>query len=186
LFQQVAASLDQAAQLELANSLGLIDDVSYDAAVAMQELTAKYDTNHDGVVTAAEATNNYKAAVLALRDGINSMADRTVNIRINTVYQDQYLDDFREQTGSGRAHGGPVSGGGAYVVGERGPEFMFPSGSGYVMNNTNSTDLVGSLKAIAAALASSAASRAPGATYNYYGASADMAGGYARAAAGAM
>lgn len=34
-----------------------------------------------------------------------------------------------------RAHGGPVSGGGAFLVGERGPELFQPSGSGRIIPN---------------------------------------------------
>jgi len=37
--------------------------------------------------------------------------------------------------GTGRANGGPVSAGGAYMVGERGPEPFFPNQSGQIMSN---------------------------------------------------
>ena len=36
---------------------------------------------------------------------------------------------------SGRAMGGPVTGGRPYIVGERGPELMVPSGNGTVVPN---------------------------------------------------
>ena len=182
LFQQVAASLTKEAQLELANSLGLIDDASYDAALAMQDLTTKYDTNHDGVVDAKEATADYKNEVIALRDTIAGMADKTVNIRVNTVYSDSYLDEYRAATGSGRASGGPVRGGGAYVVGENGPEPFFPATDGYVMNNQDGKSLISALEAIAAALAGGA-----GATNHYYGyGDGGMDAGERRAMAGAL
>jgi hypothetical protein len=87
LFQQVASTLTKEAQLELANALGLIDDTSYDAAIAMQELTAKYDTNRDGTISAAEATRQYKADVVALRDEIAALKDKTV--RITTVFHNE-------------------------------------------------------------------------------------------------
>lgn len=176
LYQQVAAHLDTGAQLELANQLGLIDDTSYNAAVAMQELTAKYDTNHDGTVSAAEATKAYKDEVIALRDGITSLADKTVNIRINTVYQDQYLDAYRAATGGGRAAGGPITGGTAYMVGERGPELVIPSGNGNVMNNDLLSKMVNALDKIASG----------GQTVNYYGYGGEVAAGQTRAQAGAF
>jgi hypothetical protein len=40
--------------------------------------------------------------------------------------------------GGGLASGGPVSGGMAYLVGERGPELFLPSGSGTIVSNKNS------------------------------------------------
>lgn len=152
LFQQVASSLTKEAQLELANSLGLIDDASYDAAIAMQDLTGKYDTNHDGTIDAKEATADYKREVLELRDSINSMSDKVVNVdvRHTTTYQDKYLDDYRAATGSGRAVGGPVSAGSPYVVGENGPEMFFPGQSGGVLNNGDFRSMVSALQSIAA------------------------------------
>lgn len=36
-----------------------------------------------------------------------------------------------------RANGGPVAGGSAYVVGERGPELFIPNGSGSIVSNSN-------------------------------------------------
>lgn len=36
-----------------------------------------------------------------------------------------------------RANGGPVTGGSAYVVGERGPELFIPNGSGSIVSNSN-------------------------------------------------
>jgi hypothetical protein len=40
--------------------------------------------------------------------------------------------------GGGRAMGGPVSGGTAYMVGERGPELFVPKGSGTIIPNRSS------------------------------------------------
>ena len=42
-----------------------------------------------------------------------------------------------------RARGGPVSAGGAYIVGEEGPELMIPSGSGRVMSAPQTQSMLG-------------------------------------------
>lgn len=166
LFQQAAAVLTKDAQLELAFSLGLIDEPSYDAAKAMQELTTKYDTNRDGAIDAKEATADYKAEVLALQDSITGLADKTVNIRVNTVYSDSYLQDYRDATGGGRAAGGPVSAGVPYMVGELGPEIVVPPTDGYVMNSTDTRDLLSALQSGGRGDTYHVTINAPGATAN--------------------
>lgn len=46
-------------------------------------------------------------------------------------------------TGGARASGGPVLGGSAYLVGERGPEIFMPSSSGRIISNDNSRRMAG-------------------------------------------
>ncbi len=54
------------------------------------------------------------------------------------------VKDFKLPTLSGRdAGGGTVQGGGAYMVGERGPEIFVPNTGGKVMNNMNSKNAMG-------------------------------------------
>ena len=54
------------------------------------------------------------------------------------------VKDFKVPTLSGRnAGGGTVQGGGAYMVGERGPEIFVPNTGGKVMNNMNSKNAMG-------------------------------------------
>lgn len=54
------------------------------------------------------------------------------------------VEGFKVPTLSGRdAGGGTVQGGGAYLVGERGPEIFVPNTGGTVMNNMNSKNAMG-------------------------------------------
>lgn len=187
LLQQVAASLTGEAQTELAYALGLIDEQSYNASIAMQELTDKYDQNGDHVITATEATEAYKNEVVALRDSIAGMQDKTVNVVVNTIRNEYnntggatYGTDGYEH-GPGRASGGPVYGGQGYMVGEQGPEPFFPAGNGYIMNHNDGKSLVGALQSIAQSLAQGA-----GAVHNYYGYGSTGDTGDSRALAGAL
>ena len=50
-------------------------------------LTEKYDTNRDGVISAAEATHGYYGAVLKLRQEIEALKDKTVTV--TTVFHNE-------------------------------------------------------------------------------------------------
>jgi phage-related minor tail protein len=43
---------------------------------------------------------------------------------------------------TGKASGGPVSGGSAYTVGERGPETFVPAGNGYIIPSGGTPEYV--------------------------------------------
>ena len=79
LFQRISSALSAEASLELARSLGLIDEASYNAAAKMQALNRDFEA---GKLTAA----GYKMKVLELNDAIQSMQDKTVTINVNTSY----------------------------------------------------------------------------------------------------
>ncbi len=69
---------------------------------------------------------------LGLLDG------KTVTTVINTTYRttrDAGSMTANDSFGGPRAHGGPVQAGMTYLVGERGPEMIVPSQSGYVIPN---------------------------------------------------
>ena len=86
LFNKAAADLDADAALALGIAMGVVDTTSLLAAQSVEVLKAKYDTNHDGAISATEATSGYTAAVLALQQGIAALPPTTnidVNVRTN-------------------------------------------------------------------------------------------------------
>lgn len=74
LYQQVAADLDAKSSLALAEKLGLIDERSYKAAAASQELADQF---HSGKITLDEFT----AAEQYLADGANGAADALARVK---------------------------------------------------------------------------------------------------------
>lgn len=74
----------------------------------------------DGEVTLAELARAVLAAVNAAAGGAGGGLSAAISQAVGAIF-----------AGS-RADGGPVSGGGAYLVGERGPEVFRPHGAGVV------------------------------------------------------
>lgn len=79
IFQQAAASLDAAGQLELAFKLHMIDEASYNAAKAVQTLTGVYDENGDGTVGAGEDQKAYIEGLDKLSNAIGEKATPAAN-----------------------------------------------------------------------------------------------------------
>jgi hypothetical protein len=95
LYQQIAADLDAAAQVALARELGLIDEPTYQAAKAAQELKLAYDDERISAAELAGATGN-------LRDIINSLQSRNIEITISTIYKEFHQGPQHEgDTGAG-------------------------------------------------------------------------------------
>jgi len=65
---------------------------------------------------------------LGLLDGTD------VNSTVTVTHRNQF-DDFDRGPGGARAHGGPVSAGGSFLVGEQGPEIFTPNASGRIIPN---------------------------------------------------
>lgn len=78
IFQQASAGLDAAAQLELARAMGILDEESYNVALATQALKKQYD---DGKISASE----YARKVAELRDTINELKDKNITITANLL-----------------------------------------------------------------------------------------------------
>jgi hypothetical protein len=152
VFNKAAANLDAEAALELGRALGVVDEKTVLAMQGIEELRAKYDTNKDGAISATEATAGYSLAVKNLYDNINKLESKEVTVKVNIIggneakkYAEGY-DQYVPAPGakpSGptdprarlRASGGPVSAGGAYIVGEEGPEMFVPNQSGTILPN---------------------------------------------------
>lgn len=74
----------------------------------------------DGEISLAELARGVLAAINAAAGGTGSGLSEAIARAAGSVFS------------GARADGGPVVGGGAYLVGERGPEVFRPSGSGTV------------------------------------------------------
>jgi hypothetical protein len=111
--------------------------------MSLEELTATYDSNKNGVIELAEMTEEYKKELAAIVAYQNSLHDKTVTytIRIREVggststSADQAHNAYIGLTESNRAIGGYTNAGTSYLVGERGPEIFTPSGGGQITPN---------------------------------------------------
>lgn len=198
LNNQLAASLTAEGQRKLAVELGLMSEADYLAATAAQNLTKMLDgtrASEDLMIT----------ATAALRDTINSLQSKNIDINISTFYREYRIasgaapaghEGDYGQAGNGstgtttntgvpgddrdrRASGGPVAGGGAYLVGERGPEMFFPNSGGTIVDANKTDRLIKAMERLA--------DGSMGTTNNYYGyGNSDGDAGQRRAQAGAL
>jgi len=90
-----------------------------------------------------------------LDDKLTRLEGRRVQMFVDTVYRelrdaaggihDTATGDLKQTTplGGGRAAGGPVDAGQAYMVGERGPEIFVPQASGTIIPNHQVSNYMG-------------------------------------------
>lgn len=90
IFQKASAGLDTQATLDLARSMGMIDEQAYATATATEALRQQYDKNGDGAITAAEGAKQFATDVLALRDKANELAEKLADGEIT-------LADYKTQ-----------------------------------------------------------------------------------------
>jgi hypothetical protein len=155
LFEQMGQTDLTAAQLAIAgNVLGVYNDQQLDAALkaaimeqAIADVAAQIAAGDSTVLEgrdkllelagsldqaaldALEATEEINAA----NQAIANLQDKTVTVTIIRNLQDVYLDP---DIGPGpRQHGGPVSRGHPYIVGEVGPELFVPDTAGTIIPN---------------------------------------------------
>jgi len=60
----------------------------------------------------------------------------------------QYFEEFKKRYGGARELGGPVRAGQTYLVGERGPELFTPRASGTIINNQQTTQMMGAQREV--------------------------------------
>ena len=145
VFQQLAIEGDAAANLELARNLGLLDEATYQASLALLHLKTQYE---DGALSA----ENYGKMSGLAADAIARLQDKNVTITFTTVYEEihrQQIQDATMDAGGqgggvsdgiydpkpGQAMGGPIMGGKSYIVGEQGPELFTSATSGTITPN---------------------------------------------------
>jgi len=85
IFNKLAANMDEEAQMQLAMQMGLIDFATYSTMNALDDLTKKYDTNADGVITAKEKTAEYNLELAALIGYQEALRDRTVTYTVAMI-----------------------------------------------------------------------------------------------------
>ena len=152
LYHQAAAGLDGTASLELARAMGLIDEKAYAAAVKVEDLRTKYDSNRDGAIDATEAAAGYTREILELAKATD-LIPRTIPIDIRvTKYGDEDFGGWtppkgsttttitattgNEQYGDARALGGPTFAGVPNVVNESAltrPEVFVSDRNGFML-----------------------------------------------------
>jgi hypothetical protein len=74
IYNQIAAHLDEQGQLELARSMGLINENTYRALTAIDKLTESYDTNGNGLIDPIEKTNAFYAEIKKVTDTAGTYA----------------------------------------------------------------------------------------------------------------
>ena len=145
IYQKAAAGLDADAALELARSMGLIDEASYNAAIAIQDTRTKYDLNRDGAIDATEAAKGY------LRE-IENIAQTRISLQNKVVYTTFVNETVASTEAIGRRqYGGAFAAGGAYFINESratAPETIVtqPGGGGEVLTRQQLQALIGRSK----------------------------------------
>jgi len=148
LFNKAAEGLSEEAALKLAMTLGLVDDQMVAATLGVEGLTEKYDLNKNGAIDAGLETTLYAGAVAALREQIEGLEDKTIDVTLNihTTGVSNGSDWIRVVEGAGavgHASGGVIGPGEIGTVGEQGWEYIqgLPGGGARVFSNSQSTKM---------------------------------------------
>lgn len=145
IYQQLAVDGDAEANLTLARNLGLMDEASYQASLALLHLKQRYEDD-------ALSLDNYGKLAGLAADAILRLQDKNITVTITTVYEEIHRQQIQDATMAaggqgggvsdgiydpkpGQAMGGPVMGGQSYIVGEQGPEVFTPATSGAITPN---------------------------------------------------
>ena len=126
-----------------AEALGLVDEATLALMGSVQGQTSAFI---DGTVTASQLAGGLsnlagQAASAAAEGGnlkaaIDNLHDKTITVTTNYVSQGAHEESGPGPLQGGRQHGGPVSAGMRYLVGEAGPEVFVPNTGGYILPNT--------------------------------------------------
>ena len=81
-----------------------------------------------------EAEVDVKKASMALLEAIKKQLER-MEFVVSVLLRDAGNNNNKKGADGARAKGGPVRGGGSYLVGERGPELFIPDQSGRIVPN---------------------------------------------------
>jgi len=142
MFNKLAATMDVDAAMALGEAMGLVNSETVFLSGEIEGLNAKYETNGQKGLQAAEMTKEYYQEVATLLGLIEGAKSKTIALTVRT-----FLDDQQGLFGQGpnngyiglsegnRAIGGPVQAGSPYVVGEVGPELFVPNTSGTIIPN---------------------------------------------------
>lgn len=137
--QQVLAAdgLTQAeaeALLQTGEDMGLYAEGTVEKA--QEAMTKAQDLANAISQNIADTALDAKDIISGLRDEIDGLHDKTVNITVNTITTGGSTVNIPQQNQmEAQATGGPVMGNTPYLVGEKGPEVFVPNGSGTVIPN---------------------------------------------------
>lgn len=158
LFESAQATdmLSASATTSLGFALGQIDQKSWVAGLAIEQLTNAMDSNRNGMIDIGKETDNLTKAMQTLATNAdNAIRDRsatwTINMLLNGVQMPSGfgtgLSYIPGRTGAyyspprldipGFASGGSVNSGSPYLVGEAGPELFIPQDNGRIVSNNN-------------------------------------------------
>lgn len=144
-FLRMAQHIDESASDSSASIDGLIGKLRDEQESAKSTQKAMDDYAKEYVAT---QTNNFVEGKQDADSYIRSLENipREINTTVTTTYQDRRDNrgDDPSQQSPGRALGGPIEAGQAYLVGEHGPEYIVPETSGTVLTNSESRRAVAS------------------------------------------
>lgn len=114
----------------IADAKAKLDDWVQRGIIPANEAASTFERLIDNINTALAqfAGSDYLATLVSVLDQVSVISGESPILNASPRARDQILDGTR-------AHGGPVTSGGTYLVGERGPELFSPGTSGFVFNN---------------------------------------------------
>src|SRR3990167_5483749 len=138
LFQAAAAAgLTDPALTELAFSMGLIDEKSYNAQKAMDALTKRMLDGKIGPEEYAKKTKELADAINAIQDKHITITTENINIKVNRTISEQAGAGYGTASGvHGYQFGGLIPAFQSLMVGERGPELLRLDRPGRVQSDT--------------------------------------------------
>lgn len=152
IYQAASIGLTTDAQLELARSMGLIDEQSFNTQMAIQNLRETFDRNRDGMISAAEGSDLYLQSIQQLNGAIANT--QIAGADIGTSFQDaaywisvardralELNDVVSQHHGGDRYPSGGATTGGAMRV-ER-DEIVVPGKGGQVLNKQEAAAIAG-------------------------------------------
>lgn len=136
----------------LAEATGVYTQAQIDAAVKAIEFETRLAALKQKFADGAISVYQFRDGVRDLIAEINGLQDKTVTVTVNTVENGRVVTNNTANAGGlsefdnpvpGRAIGGPVRAGQAYMVGESGPELFVPPMAGTVLSNGDTKSALG-------------------------------------------
>lgn len=140
-FLHMAGSIDDFANSSGGSINNLIGDLHSQQRAAAETQKAMDDYAHEYTATAVSNFLSAKGDAQSYIDSLESIP-RRVSTEVVTHYShtgDRPGEGRDDASTPGRAAGGPVVAGAAYVVGERGPELFVPDRNGSIVSNRSSS-----------------------------------------------
>lgn len=85
IYNQAAAGLDTQAALDLARSMGLLDEQSYAVASAVEALRLEFDKNRDGMISSAEGAAQFAASTDLMNRAIANLQAKNMPITLDAI-----------------------------------------------------------------------------------------------------